>query len=357
MGILKITNYFQLNSFFCYQKHEFTYCKEGKGTIMENQLKNKHVIVLNSNLSETEYDDIHNLEVICKAHDKTNLKLELDFKKSVSSVNTEAITEFLYYIDNKLIAYLGICCFGGKANELNGMVHPDYRRKGYFSKLFYLALSECRKDLKREILLLSDGKCESGIRFIESMQGKYSFSEYRMRQLNPEPENPNAYLILRNAKKNDLIEIAHQNAIYFNTIDDYDQSNDNDQVHVDNNLDNTDSNEQCKSNEQSKTDAETYSFHETTFIIELDSNTIGKICIEFNENTAFIFGFGIKPEYRGLGYGRAALIETLKLIHNRNITIIELDVECKNDTALNLYKSCGFVEQSVMNYYEHSGKI
>jgi predicted acetyltransferase len=298
---------------------------------LSNQLNNNQVIVLKSSISEADYTEIKTLQHICNSHDKTKLKLELDYKRSIRD-NTKAneITEFLYYIDGLLVAYLGICCFGGKANELNGMVHPDHRRNGYFTRLFHLAILECLKDSKRQILLLSDGECESGKHFIESIHGKYSFSEYRMKQLQREIINPNPLISLRDSSQNDFNEIAHQNAVYFNTLDDLDQTQ--------------------------NTDSETTSFHNTTFIIELEGNVIGKICVDFSENSAFIFGFGIKPEYRGKGYGRGALLATLNLIHNRNIAKVELDVECKNDTALNLYKSCGFVEQSVMNYYEYTGK-
>lgn len=43
-----------------------------------------------------------------------------------------------------------------------------------------------------------------------------------------------------------------------------------------------------------------------------------------------------------------------KEINEKNIYEIELDVECKNNTALNLYKSCGFKEISVMSYYKYN---
>ncbi len=90
-----------------------------------------------------------------------------------------------------------------------------------------------------------------------------------------------------------------------------------------------------------------------TYLILHNGEVIGKIKVDYNEDTAFIFGFGIMPEYRGNGYGREALKETLNLIIDKGIFISELDVECNNDRALNLYKSCGFEEVSSMNYYEY----
>lgn len=76
--------------------------------------------------------------------------------------------------------------------------------------------------------------------------------------------------------------------------------------------------------------------------------------MEYSDNSSFICGFGILPDFRGKGYGKSALKEALCLINGKNIYNIELDVECKNNTALNLYKSCGFEEKSVMNYYKYN---
>lgn len=87
-------------------------------------------------------------------------------------------------------------------------------------------------------------------------------------------------------------------------------------------------------------------------MVELDGTTIGKIAVEFDTASAFICGFGILPNFRGKGYGKAALKEALRMANQKDIHEIELDVESKNGTALNLYKACGFKEQSVMNYYK-----
>ncbi|QHQ60405.1 GNAT family N-acetyltransferase [Anaerocolumna sedimenticola] len=86
-------------------------------------------------------------------------------------------------------------------------------------------------------------------------------------------------------------------------------------------------------------------------MVELNEKIIGKICIEYTDSSAYIFGFGILPDFRGKGYGRAALLAAIRMCHQNNFYDIELDVACKNNTALNLYTSCGFELQSAMNYY------
>lgn len=277
-----------------------------------------------------DYKKLHELEEFCKLKDKTNLKLELDFKQNMyknSTLNSKNNNEFLYYIDDVLVSYLSISCFGGNIGELNGMTHPDWRRKGLFSKLFKLAIDECKKRNFDKILLLSDKESNSGIKFIESVGSYYDFGEYRMKCTNKSYTESISSVKLREAEALDRKEISRQNVIFFNDVED---------------------------SEDSSIESEEENPDDVVYIIQLDSKTIGKIAVKYyDDNTsAFIHGFGILPDYRGKGYGKSALKEVLHLIHEKNIFDIELDVECKNDTALNLYKVCGFVEKSVMNYYK-----
>lgn len=285
-------------------------------------------ICLKQNISEKEYKEINKLAMLCSLKDKTNLKLELDYKASVSKnveVGLKKINEYLYYVEDILVAYLGISSFGGNNGEINGMTHPDFRRKGLFAKLFELAVEECQKRNFNKIFLLSDGKSRSGVEFIKDASGNYDFSEYRMKLINKTIlENINS-ISLRKAEKPDRKEIARQNAIFFYGL------------------------EECESFPE-----EEEIINVITYMVELKEVIIGKIKIEYSDNSAFICGFGILPDFRGEGYGKAALREVLRIINEKNIYEIELDVECKNNTALNLYKVCGFEEMSVMNYYKYN---
>lgn len=286
-------------------------------------------ICLKQYLSEKDYKEVNQLEELCSSQDKTNLKLELDFKfrsRSTYDLGLKEINEFLYYIDDVLVAYLGISSFGGSnIGEINGVTHPDFRRKGLFKKLFKLAVEECQKRKFNKVLLLSDGHSNSGINFIKSTNSEYDFSEYRMRLLNKTKLESISPIKLRKATIVDGKEISRQNAIFFNFS------------------------EECK--ESPSKDEELSEF---TYMVELVEMVIGKIRVNFREHSAFISGFGILPEYRGRGYGKAALIEAVRIINAKKIEEIELDVECKNSTALNLYKACGFEEVSVMNYYKYN---
>ncbi|AGK99441.1 GNAT family N-acetyltransferase [Clostridium pasteurianum] len=285
-------------------------------------------ICLKKYISEKEYKEISQLEKLCSSKDKTNLKLELDYKLNMrrnSEIGLKNINEFLYYIDEVLVAYLGISSFGSNIGEINGITHLDWRRKGLFKKLLELAIEECQNRGFNKLLLLSDGESRSGVEFIKAFGGKYDFSEYRMKLLSKASSESINSISLRKAEKFDWKEIARQNALFFNDAEESESFPEEEEI-----------------------------VNQVTYMVELKKEIIGKIRVEYSDNSAFICGFGILPDFRGKGYGKSALKEALRLINGKNIYNIELDVECKNNTALNLYKACGFEEKSVMNYYKYS---
>lgn len=276
-------------------------------------------------LSKGDCEEIKILETFCNECDQTSLKLELDYKLNSSrdfNHSLKEINEFMYYVDDTLVSYLGISVFGRTQNcEINGMTHPDFRRKGLFTKLFNLAMQECRKRKFQKVLLLSDGKSASGVSFINSIGGSYEFSEYRMKTTNQTSFVQDQTISVREATVNDGTNITKQNELFFHFTEQW-------------NLE------------------EERALNKTTYMIEKNEEVIGKIAVTYSNNHAFISGFGINPIHRGKGYGTAALRETLRLLKIKNIEDVELDVETKNDAALILYKGCGFEEQLVMNYYQ-----
>jgi predicted acetyltransferase len=285
-------------------------------------------ICLKQYISDKEYEEINQLQDLCYSQDKINLKLELDYKLNICrnyQIGLKSINEFLYYVDDVLVGYLGISSFGHNIGEINGMTHPHFRRKGIFKKLFQLSIAECQKRNFNKLLLLSDGKSNSGVEFVKDAKGIYEFAEYRMKLISKTSSEIINSISLRKSNKLDRKEIGIQNAIFF-----------------------------YGSEEIESFPEEEETQNEVTYMIELNKEIIGKIRIEYSDNSAFIYGFGILPNFRGKGYGKLALKQALNLINDKNIYDVELDVECKNNTALNLYKACGFKEQSVMNYYEYS---
>lgn len=295
-------------------------------------------ICLKEYITEKEYKEINELETMCSSKDKVNLKLELDYKLNMNknfTMGLRNINEFFYYVDETLVGYLSISNLGGNVGEINGMTHPNWRRKGIFKKLLKIAIEECNKRNFNKILLLTDGKSDSGTQFIKAVGGNYDFSEYRMKLFNKIALESMNLISLRKAGKLDEKEIRRQNTIYFDDVVD------------------SESFQEVDVEEKESSTEEEETLNEGTYMVELKGETIGKINVEYSDKSAFIFGFGILPDFRGKGYGKAALKEALCLINEKNIYEIELYVECKNNKALNLYKHCGFEEKSIMNYYKY----
>ncbi len=289
-------------------------------------LKN-YFVKLKSNINKEDYDEIKNLEHQCIENDNILFKLELDYKLNTLKEkvdNIDKINEFMLYDTNTLIGYLSICDFGGEALEVNGMINPSYRKKGLFTKLFSLAKDEFQKRDKNSMLIISDNKSVSGIQFIKNVCDGYDHSEYDMvlkTDIKYELKFDN--LILRKAELDEAAIVARMDSIFFNM-----NLNENNPSIIENII------------------------NGTTYIVELNNEAIGKIRLENIEGIGGIYGFGVLPDYRRNGYGKAILNITIELLKKQNAKIITLQVETKNSNALNLYKSCGFEENYVMDYYK-----
>jgi ribosomal protein S18 acetylase RimI-like enzyme len=284
-------------------------------------------IILKKYITEKDYSLINELKELSIEQDKVNLKLELEFKLHVNrdyEKSLNDINEYLYYINDELAGYIGIGSFGRNVGEINGVVHPKWRRRGIFTKLCKLAAEECRRRNFDEILLLCDDKSDSAVEFIKTTGAVFSFSETGMKLDGRKYSSFDiADVNLRKANNSDVTKIQRQNTVFFGGV----------------------ANEPILPEEEEKNGS-------TTYIVELQGKAIGKIKVSMDENSGFISGFGIMPEYRGKGYGRQALKAAIDIIRNSSIYDIALDVAAENKNALNLYKSCGFEEVSTMNYYK-----
>ena len=294
-------------------------------------LINPH-IKLKGKLDQKDYTDINNLQKLCSELDHTTLKLELDYKlRRAEGLNgsLKNINEFMVYNENKLIGYIGICHFGGNAIEVNGMVHPEYRRRGIFKTLFSFVKDEWGKRESQKMLLLSDNNSLSGLEFIKrSCTANHAHSEYEMFLSGNPKQDLNLYnVVLRKATNQDAKEIARQNAVYF----------------------------EIEYKEEDLLIPEEEEQRGTSiYLAEVDHTVIGKVHLELSDGVGGIYGLGVLPEYRKKGYGREILARAIEKLKERNLKDIMLQVEVKNRSALNLYSSCGFEVTSTMDYFEMS---
>ena len=298
-------------------------------------------IKLKGSLNQEDYDLIHELQMQCSHKDQINLKLELDYKledalNSADKTGICDINEFMYFNGKQLIGYIGICSFGGAMAplEITGMVDPEYRRQGIFSKLHELVIAECKRRNAGSILVLCDRESVSGQKFLERIGAAYQYSEFEM-YLSDEPceiiEEQLHGINFRKADNTDAREVARQDAIYFG-----------DRMEQENN---------DVPNERILLPEDEEKRGMTIYLAEKDERIIGKVHLQVINGVGGIYGLGVLPENRGRGFGKAILLKSIEKLKELHVKEIMLQVAAGNATALSLYKSCGFQETSVMDYF------
>ncbi|WP_375346366.1 GNAT family N-acetyltransferase [Priestia megaterium] len=268
-------------------------------------------------------EDIKKLQSICEQEEHIELKLNFDMLRSRKQ---NEVNDFFHYEDNQLVGFIGLYGFGNTV-EICGMVAPSYRRKRIFSKLFSQALHICKKHGYTEILLNAPGDSVSGREFLKQIPCSFTFSEYQMKWTKKELEDDNPFVTLRPSQSDTDMKMEMQ---------------------VDVECFGMSLTEAAAYYEQTKTKEQ-----QNHFIVEYNSQAVGKLRLSYNKSEAWIYGFGILPSYQKLGIGKAALkqvvLKQLRLGYD-----IFLEVEAKNKRALQLYETCGFNSYHVQDYYVYS---
>ncbi|MCL2323609.1 MAG: GNAT family N-acetyltransferase [Oscillospiraceae bacterium] len=88
-----------------------------------------------------------------------------------------------------------------------------------------------------------------------------------------------------------------------------------------------------------------------TKIAYLNGEPIGKIRVDTAYGVFAIYGFVIKPNYRGKGLGREFISKIIEDIIETGYDKIFIEVMSNNSNALHLYKSIGFDVKAEFDYY------
>jgi ribosomal protein S18 acetylase RimI-like enzyme len=275
-------------------------------------------------LNQKQIDEIKALEEVCNRFEDLTMKLNWDM---LTSRAKNEVNDFLVYENEELVGYLALYVFRDSEAEVSAMVHPKHRRKRIFRKL----LSQARQELMvRDIprfLFICEEKSVSGKSTMDAIKAVYTFSEYGMTLQEVKPLSSSVKLSLKEADKEDLEDLVNMDVACF-------QLNKND-----------------TSNLLQKQLGQPNRIHK---VASVNGKRIGKISVLLSETEAYIYGFCILPTYRGKGYGKTILKETVESLSNEGHSKISLEVECKNKNALILYKRCGFEVEAGYEYYRLS---
>lgn len=275
-------------------------------------------------LNVTELNLIKALKEICEKEGDFELKLNFDMLENRSDSRKE---DFFHYENNLLVGFLGIYSFGSTV-ELCGMVHPDYRRRGIFSKLLQSALDDIKKQPEVETILLNaPTDSPSAKAFLNRVPCEFSFAEYQMQWCGNTTElAEDPHIGIRPAQsEEDWESIIQLEVSGFGVRE-----------------------EDVRAMNQTIRNRDT----DHNLIIEMDGKTVGKMRVSETNGEAWIYGFVVSKELRGQGIGRKALSKVVKIENQKGLPIF-LEVEARNRRALGLYESCGFRSYHSQDYYTY----
>jgi ribosomal protein S18 acetylase RimI-like enzyme len=271
-----------------------------------------------------ELSAVNKLIRTCSAHDKTHESIDI----SVNTAYTCKPVLRLYHTaraGKELVGVAALFIPTPKEAEISGFVHPSYRKKGIFKTLLAQAEAELSAFSFPSLLFVCNDQSQSGLKMLSNAEIPYDFTEYSMK-LDTGITYQKTGVTLKKAFKKSVNEFIALNINIFK------ESAENARMMI-------------ESTFQSD-DRECYSFHHNNSII-------GMGCIAYTkpEDTAFIFGFGVLPEYRGKGLGKLALSELAHYIHTNYKKPAGLEVNSRNQAALSLYTSLGFKIEAAYHYH------
>lgn len=290
-------------------------------------------LIKRKTLTDAEVTEIECLAQICNSYENLHMRvgwIRLRPQQREES-NDFAVNDFLFYEDGILAGYLVLDDHGATARELTGMVHPDHRRKGIFTALLAAAKEECRGRGVRRLILVCEDSSRSGRAFVATTRTHYEFSEYRMvLESFREKKLFDDRLLFRQASENDVEALVSILLDGFNgTV------------------------EEVKSSITNCFEEPYCQFYLATLnqVSSGRKDPIGCLKLYEMQDEVGIYGFVVRSSYRGRGYGRQMLEETIRTIQARSHKQIMLEVDTENTNAIGLYRSCGFKETTTYGYY------
>lgn len=277
-------------------------------------------------LNEQQLQDIKSLQQICEQRDGIRLKLNDDMLHMPSR---EDHMDYFHYEKDELIGFLALYGFGGQL-EVCGMVHPDHRRQGIFTRLWNEALTSGRLTTASSVLLNAPKASLSAPEWLKTIRCRYSFSEYEMAWQTDVKQSP--------------VATSSTVSVSYRPYEDKDR----DYV-LQLYADGFDTNEEDTAEMIAE---EAHSSKRIRSMVVHHGETVGTLVMSYETpGQAWLYGFVINSDYRGQGIGRSILMQMIRRENEAGLHP-HIGVETQNEHALTLYESCGFRSYAVQDYYD-----
>ncbi|WP_147532856.1 GNAT family N-acetyltransferase [Bacillus marasmi] len=273
-------------------------------------------------------NQIRDIESKCKSFDQLKGNITLD-----SSINyaPEMHNIFLYFENSKLVSLLTIFMPTAEEAEISAYTLPEFRRKGYFSKLLHHATTELAKFKLKALLFVCEAQSKSGLELVKKLGAELDFTEYLLRYASETSmnttHNQTRQISVQKASLSDLEALIRLSQDIFE--DEY---------------------EDAKSMIVKGLDSK----QRTQYIASLHGKPVGLGGVFLEDSEACLYGLGILPEFQGKGLGKELLSVLIHELQQQGIKNIMLEVEGNNQTAFRLYRNNGFDIEAAFGYYRKS---
>jgi ribosomal protein S18 acetylase RimI-like enzyme len=277
------------------------------------------MIELARGLSDADLRALAGLEMRVLEVDGGRLKLEWGVLRARAGDDVE---DLLWWDDDRLSGFLGLCAFGEPTVEIAGMVDPSARRRRIATELLEAALPICRARGHERALLVTPRASVAGREFARSRGAVLEHSEHALVLLDAPTDGPvDPRLTLRTATLADVSDLTRLLDAAFGE----------------------------PSSDLAARLAEDSS---RTMVVDLHGATVGTVRVTRDQDTCGIYGFAVDPACQGRGIGRDVLRRVCRELRDEGVQRIGLQVAVENDHALRLYSSLGFTQTMTEDYYE-----
>lgn len=276
-------------------------------------------------LNSDQQHALRELARLCEAHDRVDLRINWGQLAARAGGDANNLVRcFLCYQDDALAGFLSMAIFGEDA-EVSALVRPDLRRRGIFRALAAAAVEECRQQNIASLLFICDDQSSAGRSALAAIGASYEFSEHKMKLA---PGAPNAADAGRITLQTATFDDAHTIATIIATGFAMDV-------------------EQIRQHILYGLQMKTRRY----YIARTAGEPIGALNVDEIDGDAYIYGFVVRPEYRGRGYGREMLTHAVQVITAEGPRPVFLEVQPDNTAALSLYVSFGFTIITTFEYH------
>lgn len=273
-------------------------------------------------LTKAQFKAIRQLEAICNEADGLTMKLNLS---TLRNRPDDEMNDILVYDDSHLIGYLALYIFKTNEAEVSAMTHPGYRRQEILKQMLAAAAQELQQRDIPDFLFICERASATVVPVMQAIGAAYDFSEYKMvLQQTAKPAPVSTGLELRRALLANIETLVQMDVICFGT--------------------------QLEATRK-YLERDFASPRRQGWLAMLNGQPIGKIHINSGGSETYLNAFCVLPDYRGQGYGKAILGQTVARLLTERHKLITLEVETENENALLLYKNAGFAVTTVYDYY------